>query len=99
MHNYSDAPSVSCSTGIERGWLAAFRPKAPVQRERRRQPMRKTPEREAVKRLSTSAVDVPKRESPESPPNEAPKPRLFASWMRTTKASTIQRRRKRKSKI
>ncbi|MCH9625245.1 MAG: hypothetical protein S4CHLAM123_04150 [Chlamydiales bacterium] len=54
-------------------------PIAPVQIERMMHPAKKTTANHAVIFLRISGVDVPKRESPESPPNEAPNPELLLS--------------------
>ena len=50
-----------------------------VQRDKRTHEIKKIAESQAVNCLSTSAVDVPNRESPASPPNEAPRPELLLS--------------------
>jgi hypothetical protein len=44
-----------------------------------------------VNTFSTCGVETPKRESPVSPPNEAPSPDDFDSWIRTTTVKTKQR--------
>ena len=53
---------------------------------------------QAVKRFKTSAVEVPNTESPESPPKEAPKPKLLASWIRIEKQRIEQTKRNKNKK-
>lgn len=56
-----------------------FLPMDEVQRERRTQAITKNAASQAVNVLSTSAVDVPKRDSPASPPKDAPRPNVLLS--------------------
>lgn len=67
-----------------------------VQNESSRQEAIKITASHAVKRLSTSAVDVPKSEFPDSPPKEAPKPELLLSWIKIVAQSNTQRSKNRK---
>lgn len=59
-------------------WLLA-RPKAVVQSDNKMQETRNMKANQAVNFLSTSAVEVPNKDSLASPPNEAPKPVLLLS--------------------
>jgi hypothetical protein len=68
------------------------RPNDAVQRERMMQEAKKTTASHAVNVFSTSAVDVPKRESLAAPPKEAPRPELLLSWIKITKQSTMLNR-------
>lgn len=65
--------------------LAFERPKPEVQSDNNTQDTKKITASQAVNFLSTSAVDVPNKESPPSPPKEAPRPVLLLSWIKTTK--------------
>jgi len=56
--------------------------------ERRTQEIMKITASHAVNFFNTSAVDVPKSDSPGSPPKEAPSPKLLLSWTRITRQST-----------
>jgi hypothetical protein len=67
-----------------------------VQNESKRHEAIKITASHAVKRLSTSAVDVPKSELPDSPPNEAPKPVLLLSWIKIVAQSKTQRSKNKK---
>lgn len=53
--------------------------RADVHKDKMTQEAKKKKASHAVKRLSTSAVAVPKTDSLASPPNEAPKPVLLLS--------------------
>ena len=64
-----------------------------VQNESRTHPIIKTAARYAVKTLRICGVETPKRESPESPPKEAPKPEDLDSWMSTTSVKMTHRPR------
>lgn len=48
-----------------------------------------------VNRFKTSAVDVPKRDSPASPPKEAPKPEPLLSWIKIVPQSKMHSNKKR----
>jgi hypothetical protein len=48
----------------------------------------KTTASHPVNFFNISAVEVPKSDSPGSPPKEAPSPRLLLSWTRMIKHST-----------
>ena len=78
---------------------ALLRPIAPVHRERRTQAAMKMMASQAVNFFKTSAVEVPKTESPGSPPKDAPKPKLLLSWIRITSQRRPQSTRNKKRAI
>jgi hypothetical protein len=66
-----------------------------VQRDSSTQETKKMIASQPVNFFKTSAVEVPKRESPPSPPKEAPSPVLLLSWIKITKHKIKQRTIKR----
>ena len=72
---------------------------ADVHRESKMQEARNTTANQPVNLFKTSAVDVPKRESLVSPPNEAPSPEDLLSCIKITKHNTAQRIMKRIKEI
>jgi hypothetical protein len=74
-YDSSGVDSISID-GVDKPWLL---PNDDVQNDKIKQVTKKVPATYPVNFFNTSAVDVPNRESPESPPKEAPRPKLFAS--------------------
>ena len=68
-------------------------PSRQSERDNSTQEMIKISPSQPVKRFKTSAVEVPKTESPASPPKEAPKPVLLLSCMRIVPQSSTHNRR------
>jgi hypothetical protein len=81
---------------IVNGAVLSFfdRPSAEVHKDKRTQDNKKKNASHAVNFLRTSAVDVPNKESPDSPPKEAPKPVLLLSWIKMTKQRSTQSNKK-----
>ncbi len=75
-----------------RSWRTTrARSRAPVQKDRSTQETRNTNASQPVNFFKTSAVDVPKSESDDSPPKDAPKPVVLLSWIKITKQSTAHK--------
>jgi hypothetical protein len=62
------------------------------------QPNKKQTERYAVIFFNIAGVEVPKSESPESDPNEAPRPVLLLSCIKITQHKITDKNKKRNTK-
>jgi hypothetical protein len=80
---------------VNAGALFCERPSAVVHNDKRMQAAKKTTANQAVTFFKTSAVEVPNKDSLESPPKEAPSPELLLSCIKITAQSIAQVTKKR----
>ncbi len=80
---------------VKAGALALEWPKAVVHNDNKIHATKKTRASQAVNFFKTSAVEVPKRDSLESPPKEAPNPVLLLSCIKITVHRKTQTSKKR----